>query len=285
VEIVLSLTSAMLFALGTVLQQRAGVSEPSAGAHSGLVLRMARRPVWVAGIVADGLGFVAQATALSIGRLAVVQPLLVTSVVFAIPLGVRLSGQRVTRGEIIAAALVVIALVGFLSLASPSGGVGEARVRDWLVAALVVAVVCAPLVLLGRRGPAPRRAALLGTAAGILFALSAALTKAVVDELQVGVGHVIGGWELYALAGVGYASMTLNQLALNTGALAATMATSTASDPIVSVVLGLVLFHESLHLTGLRAIGTVGALALALVGTASLARAQESTAPGLRSHL
>jgi ABC-type sulfate/molybdate transport systems ATPase subunit len=62
--------------------------------------------------------------------------------------------------------------------------------------------------------------------------------REVVDELHAGLVHVITSWEPYALAGIGYASMTLNQLALNTGALAATMATSTASDPIASVVLG-----------------------------------------------
>jgi drug/metabolite transporter (DMT)-like permease len=267
----------MLFALGTVLQQRAGVSEPSAGAPAGLVLRMARRPAWLAGIASDGLGFVAQAAALGTGRLAVVQPLLVASVVFALPLGVRLSGQRVTRGEVAAAALVVVSLVGFLLIARPSGGRSEAPLSDWLVVVVICAAVCAPLALLARRGPAPRRAALLGTGAGVLFALSAALTKAVVDELHAGLVHVIGSWELYALAGVGYASMTLNQLALNTGALAATMATSTAGDPIVSVVLGLALFHESLHLTGLRAIGTLSALAVALLGMAVLAGSQEHT--------
>ena len=270
-EIVLSLVSAMLFALGTVLQQRAGTSEPSAGAHSGLVLRMAQRPVWLAGIVSDGLGFVAQAAALAIGRLAVVQPLLVVSVVFALPLGVRLSGQRVHNHEVAAAVLVVVALAGFLTAASPSGGRSEAPLKDWLVVTIIFAAVCLPIVLLGRRGPAPRRAALLGTAAGLLFGLSAALTKAVIDQLNTGLLHVIGSWELYALIGIGYASMTLNQLALNTGALAATIATSTAADPIVSVVLGLTLFHESLHLGVLGAIGSIAALATALweIGRAS----------------
>lgn len=274
-EIVLSLASALLFALGTVLQQRAGASAPSAGAHSGLVLRMARRPVWLAGVTSDGLGFVAQAAALSVGRLAVVQPLLVVSVVFALPLGVRLSGQRVGRNEIAAAALVVVALAGFLAVASPSGGRSEATLGAWLVIAVILAAVCAPIMLLGRRGPAPRRAALLGTAAGLLFALSAALTKAVVGELDTGLVHVISSWELYALIGVGYASMTLNQLALNTGALAATIATSSASDPAASVVLGLVLFHESLHLSGVRAIGAVTAFVLVLLGIAVLAQSQE----------
>ena len=278
-EIVLSLVSAMLFALGTVLQQRAGVSAPSEGAPSGLLLRMARRPAWMVGIVSDGLGFIAQAAALGIGRLAVVQPLLVISLVFALPLGVRFSSQRIHRREVVAAVLVVVGLAAFLTLARPAGGRSEAPLRDWLFVGLGCTAVCAPLALLGRHGLAPRRAAWLGTSAGILFALTAALTKAVVDDLQVGLIHVITSWELYALAGIGYVSMTLNQLALNTGALAATLGTSTAADPVVSVLLGLVLFRESLHVSGLGAVTTVLALVLVLVGVAVLARAQEQSDP------
>jgi drug/metabolite transporter (DMT)-like permease len=273
-EIALALVSALLFALGTVLQQKAGFDEPSPGASSGLLLRMARRPMWVAGIGSDTLGFVAQAAALGVGRLAVVQPLLVASVVFSLPLGVRLSGQRVHRIDVAAAVLVVLALVVFLTAGSPSGGRREAPLAGWLVAAAACGVVCAPLVVLARTGPAPRRAALLGATAGVLFALSAALTKAVVDELHSGVVHVIGSWELYALAAVGYVSMTLNQLALNTGALAATLAASTALDPIASVVLGIALFEESPRAGALQVLGTLAALAAALVGILVLARAE-----------
>ena len=43
------------------------------------------------------------------------------------------------------------------------------------------------------------RAALLGTAAGILFALSAALTKATVEQLDEGVLTIFEHWHLYAL--------------------------------------------------------------------------------------
>ena len=170
-EIVLALASAMLFALGSVLQQKGGVGPPSTGASSGLLLRLARRPAWLAGIASDSLGFVAQAAALGIGRLAVVQPLLVTSVVFALPLGAKLSGQRVARADVVAALSVVIALVGFVAIASPSGGRSEAPLTDWLIVAIVLAAVCTPMTLLGRRGAPPRRAALLGATAGILFAL------------------------------------------------------------------------------------------------------------------
>lgn len=277
-DIVLALVAALLFALGTVLQQRAGLEKPSEGGSSGLLLRMARRPVWLAGILADAFGFLAQAAALGIGRLAVVQPLLVSSVVFALPLGARLTGQRVRRIDVGAAILVVGALIAFLTIANPSGGRDDAPVGQWLVAGGACVLVCVPLVLLGRRGPAPRRAASLGIATGVLFALSAALTKVVVDDLDDGILEMFVEWHLYALIAVGYASMTLNQLALNTGALAPAVATSMAFDPIASVVLGVTLLDESLNTSPLEAVGTAIALAAALVGMAILARSQ-SQAP------
>jgi hypothetical protein len=195
-------------------------------------------------------------------------------VVFALPLGARLSDQRVGRREAAAAALVVVALVGFLALANPSGGRSEVSLSEWVVAGAACAAVCAPLSLLGRHGPAARRAAVLGAAAGVLFAFSAALTKAVVDELHLGVVHVIASWEPYALVGVGYVSMTLNQLALNTRSLAATIASSTALDPIASVALGLTLFDEQIRASSLQAAGAFVALAAALIGMAVLARAE-----------
>jgi drug/metabolite transporter (DMT)-like permease len=274
VQVVLALISALLFALGTVLQQRAGMDAPASATSSGLLLRMARQPLWLAGIACDIVGFIAQAAALRLGQLAVVQPLLVLSVVFALPLGAGLSDQRVGRREAAAAALVVVALVGFLAFANPSGGRSEVPLSEWVVAGIACAAVCAPLSLLGRHGPAARRAALLGAAAGVLFAFSAALTKSVVDELHLGVVHVIASWEPYALVGVGYVSMTLNQLALNTRALAATIASSTALDPIVSVALGLTLFDEHVHASSLQAAGAFVALAAALIGMTVLARAE-----------
>jgi drug/metabolite transporter (DMT)-like permease len=278
VDVVLALVAALLFALGTVLQQRAGLEAPSEGASSGLLLRMAKRPVWLLGIAADGLGFVAQAVALGIGRLAVVQPLLIASVVFALPLGARLSGQRIRRADVGAAALVVAALAAFLLIAEPSGGSDDAPLDEWLLAGGVCAAVCVPLVLLGRAGPPSRRAAMLGTATGVLFALSAALTKVVVDELGDGVLEVLTDWHLYALVAVGYASMTLNQMALNTGSLAPAVATSLAFDPITSVVLGVTLLNESLHTTPLEGVGTAAALAAALAGMTILARSQSQPA-------
>ena len=230
---------------------------------------MARRPVWLAGIAADGLGFAAQAVALTTGRLSVVQPLLVAGLVFALPLGAWLTGQVVRRGDVAAALVVTAALGAFLLSADPTGGRDDAPAAAWLAAGIPAALACAALVLAARRAAPGRRAALLGTATGILFALSAALTKATGDRLADGVAAVLGDWHVYALVVVGYASMTLSQLSLQTGRLAPAVATATALDPLVSVLLGAALLGETLH--GGAAV-TVGLLAVLAAAIAVLAR-------------
>lgn len=280
-DIALALLAAFLFALGSVMQQKAGLDEPSEGSSAGLLLRMARRPVWLVGIAADAVGFVAQAAALAIGRLAVVQPMLVASLVFALPLGARFTGQRVARSDVLAALLVTGALIAFLTIADPEGGRDDAPLAQWLVAGGVSGAVVLPLVVAARAAAPARRAALLGIATGVLFALSAALTKVVADTLDEGLGEVVADWHLYALIVVGYASMTLSQLSLSTGVLAPAVATAMSFDPIVSVILGLTLLQESIHSTALGSVVALLALAAALVGIAILARGQ-SESPGTK---
>ena len=133
-DIALALAAALFFAFGTVLQQKAGLEKPTESEGAGLLVQMAKRPVWLAGIAADALGFLCQAVALAVGRLAVVQPLLVSTVVFALPLGAKLTGQKVRRIDVGAALLVVAALIAFLTIADPSGGRDDAPLGEWLVA-------------------------------------------------------------------------------------------------------------------------------------------------------
>jgi drug/metabolite transporter (DMT)-like permease len=283
VDIVLAVLAALAFALGTVLLQKAGMAEPAGGSSAGLLVRLARRPVWLAGIAADGVGFILQAIALSLGRLAVVQPVLVSAVVFALPFGAKLTGQRVHRIDVIAALLVTAALVAFLTIANPSGGRDDAPIGEWLITGGVIAAVVVPLVLISRPLRPSPKAAMLGTAAGTLFALTAALTKAAADQFGDGVLEPFVHWHLYALVAIGYVSMTLNQLALGTGVLAPAIATSVATDPIVSVIIGTTLLQESLHETPLGVVATVLALLVALAAIAVLARTQEggaATQPG-----
>ena len=270
--IALALVAALLFSLGTVLQQQVAAQASEEEARgAGFLLRLARQPRWLAGIVADGLGFVAQAAALGLGRIVVVQPLLATSVVFALPLGARFEHKPVSRPEILGALAVTAGLGAFLVLADPGGGVDNASATAWVVSFAVAAVLCGGLTL-SARGRAPvHRAALLGTAAGILFALSAALTKATVEQLDDGVLAVFEHWQLYALVVVGYVSMTLSQASLQAGALAAAVATQMALDPVASLFLGTLAFKETIHDDTGALLAALAAFAVMIGGIAFLA--------------
>jgi drug/metabolite transporter (DMT)-like permease len=274
-EIVLALFASLMFAIGTVLQQKAGLDEPVKTEGSGLLLQMARRPAWMAGIAADVVGFGAQAVALTIGRLAVVQPLLVLGVVFALPLGVRLTHQKIGPLDVGAAVIVVCSLGVFLFVADPSGGRNDAPLGQWLIAGSACAVVSGALFTSSRTARPALKAALLGTATGVLFGLVAALTKSVGDQVENGVLQIFTHGHLYALIAAAYVGLTFNQMALNTGRLAPAIATSMAFDPVVSVILGLTLLQEGLDTTAGGKVVGVMALVVALGGLGVLARRRE----------
>jgi drug/metabolite transporter (DMT)-like permease len=266
-EVALALVAALLFALGTVLQQKEAQRASAADAlKTAFLFRLARRPVWLAGMAADGVGYVAQAAALGIGRLVVVQPLLATTVVFALPLGARILGHRIGRRDVLAALAVTAGLGVFLVVADPQGGRKQASAAAWIASFAVAAAVCLPLVLASRRARTPAmKATVLGIATGVLWGLSAGLTKAVVGDLDVGLVHLLGNWHLYALAVVGWASLTLAQASLQAGALAPAVATQAALDPVASVLLGVFAFEETLHHGALGVAGSVAGF-LAMVG-------------------
>ena len=270
--VVLALLAALLFAGGTVLQQKvAETASEDEALKAGFLLRLARKPQWLAGIALDAGGFVCQAIALGVGRLVVVQPILATSVVFALPLGNRLTGQHIGRREVIAALAVAAGLAVFLVVADPSGGRDDATATAWIVSFAVIGVVCSALVAAGlRAGPGPK-ATLFGIATGILFGLSAALTKTCVERIDEGVLGLLGDWELYALIVVGWVGMTLCQASLQTGRLASAMATQMVLDPVTSVLLGTLAFDETIHTSAVGLGGSLVALVVMLSGLVVLA--------------
>jgi drug/metabolite transporter (DMT)-like permease len=276
-DIVLAIVAAFLFGVGTVLQQRAAMQVPDEEAmKAGLLVRLAKQPVWVAGIVIDALGFVAQAVALAIGRIVVVQPLLATAVVFALPFGARLDKRRLTHGEIVGAAAVVGGVAAFVVVANPTGGVDNPKFGVWLWTFGVCAGVSALLILLSRGRPAGVKASLLGSAAGILFALSAVLTKAVADQLDEGIVEIFTHPHIYTLVAVGWVSMTVSSQALQTGALAPAAATQMSLDPVASVALGVFAFDESLHDTFIGGAVALVGFAVMIAGLVLLSRSQSS---------
>jgi len=280
VAVALALASAAVFALGTVLQQREAMQQSDdQAANAGILLRLVRRPVWVAGVVAYAMGFALQAAALGVGRLVVVQPILATTIIFALPLGAKLSSQKITRRDIAAVAVVTVGLGTFLFISDPSGGRADAPVGEWVVAGAIVAAITAALTVAGLARSGTIRAALLGTAAGLMFGFVSALTKGAVEVLEDdGIG-VLANWHVYALAVAGFFGMTLTQMALQTGKLPPAIATSSIFNPALSVFLGIVLFQEEIHQDALNSILCAAALVAMFAGVAALAMGSREPAP------
>jgi drug/metabolite transporter (DMT)-like permease len=279
VDVVLALVAAFLFALGLVLQEKSAATLPAEAVGKGFLVRLAHQPIWLAGLAAQGLGFVAQAIALGIGRMVIVQPLLVASIVFALPLGRLVEGRRIRGEEWLGAALVTAGLGALLIVSKPAQGKDDASLLAWAVIGGVTVGVAVVLFALARGRARALRAGLLGTAGGILFGLSAALTKTTVSRFDDGVGAVLGDWHVYALAAVSIVAFWLEQAALQTGALAAAVATTMAFDPLSSLVFGIVLFDEALHESTVGYVLSVFALAVALAGLVILARAKGEESP------
>ena len=275
IAVILALVAAFVFAVATVLQQKGTMDEgDDAALQPGFIVRLLQRPVWLLGVGADLIGYALQAAALGFGRLIVVQPLLVSSVVFALPLGARFTGQHIGRREILGALAVTAGLAGFLALSDPGGGESDAPVSDWLIAGAIGGAVAAVLVIAGFRSHSTLKAAFLGTAAGILFGFTAALTKSTIDQFGDGIGAVVLDWHVYALVAVSIVAFWLVQASLQTGALAPAIATTMAFDPVSSLLLGTLLLHEKLHENGPKVTGSLAALALALVGLVLLSQSQ-----------
>jgi len=212
VSVALAIFAAVAFALGNAMQQRGALRTTAAGEDPRFLLQLFRHPVWIAGGLLQIAGFGAQVVALDKGSLLVVQVIVVSNFVIALPLGVWLTDQIVRPHHLVGAAATVVGLVAFVVGGDPGGP-----------------------------GPA---AALLGAAAGLAFGLQAGLVKSL-SHVGGGLGGVVGSWELYALAAVGVAGFVYQQRGLKVGVLAPTLAASNVATLLCSVAIGFALFSES----------------------------------------
>jgi drug/metabolite transporter (DMT)-like permease len=277
VAAVLALLAAAAFALAATLWQRASLSLAEVSfRRPKSFLGLFTQWIWLLGLAAQGVGVVLQGAALDRGRLAIIQPLLVTTVIFAMPLGYVLTGQQITRRQVLGAGVIVVGLAVFASFGDPAGGVDNAPTSDWIAAFLVIGMLCAALMLFASRGGATARAAVYGTVAGVLFGVSATLMKPVVEAMHTDGWDVLKGWQLYMLGATGIAAFLVQQISLATGRLVASVATVSVANPVVSVLLGALVLQERLDRTPpWHAVVAIGALAVALFGAVVMASASE----------
>jgi drug/metabolite transporter (DMT)-like permease len=269
IAIPLAVAGSLCTATSSMCQRRGARSSEATRVDLWLIVRLARRPIWLAGLASQILGFAFQVTALHYGALALVQPVFALELLFVFAYMTVLGAGRVKRRDWLAAAAMTAGLGLLLLAASPSGGRPHAPAFLWWLAGLItLAAVLAGLAVafgLHRRSPASarRRAAVLGAVTGIAWGFVAAVIKEFSARLGQGPGPMLGNWSLYVLIVAGAASLLLASHALAAGPLAASQPGFTILDPLTAGLLGLFLFGEHIQTAPLNL--TAEALALALL--------------------
>jgi drug/metabolite transporter (DMT)-like permease len=266
----LALLASVCTATASVCQRLGARDSHATSLDVWLIFRLARRPIWLAGIAAMILGFVFQLTALHYGALALVQPILALELLFVFGYMAVLSSRTVRRRDWLAAAAMSAGLGLFLFAASPSGGRQHAPGYLWLLAGLVtlgvvLAGIAAAFGLRHRRtaGSEAQRAAVLGSVTGVAWGFVAAVIKEFSSHLNGGAAAIFSNWSVYVLLGAGAMSLLLASHALAAGPLAASQPCFTILDPLAASLLGLFLFGE--HFQAGTADLAFEALALALL--------------------
>jgi hypothetical protein len=272
-SIVFGLAAALSNAVFIMTQHLASVSAPAREKGWRLAVYLLRQPLWLLGWIAAAGGFGFQALALHYGPLSVVQPLLVSELVFALVLRRVWIHQDVARAAWGSALVTCAALAVFLAMAEPQGGQSNPTDRAWLSVLLVFGGIIAVLALLARRGAPIRRAALFAIAASLTWALCATFIKATTDTLATfGVVGMFLHWPVYALAAAGVVGTLLQQAALHVGPLSVSQPLVVIVDPFASIVLSVWLFNETFTDSASKIAVAIVAFAVMAVGVVVLSR-------------
>ncbi|HET9088971.1 MAG TPA: DMT family transporter [Acidimicrobiales bacterium] len=270
--IVMALLASFANVVASVMQRLGVENAPAASGPSlGMVRHMIQRPVWLGGLVIMFLAYCAQAVALHLGSLSIVQPLLVSEWVLLVLVLWLWYGTSLAPRDLAAAAATAIGLAVFLAVADPREGTRVPSAVMWWVLGGVVTITIVALVFLGRRGPAWWRAIALGAAASVGFSLVAAITKSLTNELMAGWGAVFGSWQVYSLALVGTGSFVIMQSAFQVGPFGASQSSLILTNPFLSIVIGALAFDESLRGGVVYRTLEVASLAVMVIGVIGLA--------------
>ena len=269
--VAVALASALAAASSSILQHHSARKAPDVQTHR-LFGHLLTRPLWIAGLAAAVVGLALHVVALDYGQLAVVQPLLISGVLFALPISALLEGRKPSGREWLLALVLVAGLASFLLAGRPSPGVVkvDADQLAWLTVGGMGLV--GVLALVGLRWAKGHKCALLGTAAGVGYGVVAALLKQATAIFHIGLVRLLTDWELYALIGAGAVALALTQVGYRAGPLAKSMPALTVSDPAASVALGVVAFNESLATDPLAIFGQVIGFLVMAGAAAQLAR-------------
>jgi drug/metabolite transporter (DMT)-like permease len=278
-NIAIALMAAALVGAGLVLQQQSAEQAPKCYfLHLRLITELLHQRRWLAGIGIMVSGQLLSVWAIGHLELTVAEPLLATSLLFALLLAVPLTGQRLRRRELLGALLLsggVAALSVSRSVTSEGMRFGSA---EYWPAAAIIAVIAFFFLRAGWRRSGSLRGTFTGAAAGLVFGISDALTRHTMDIVN---GHplsvLLTSWPAYCLLAASVVGIWLMESSFNAAPLNSSLPAITAAEPVAGMALGVVVFGDVIRISpGMIALQSAGFAAL-VIGVILVARAHVLT--------
>ena len=272
--VLFALASALTIAWGTVVRHRIAIRTPTDGSlRSSPLMNALMTPMWWAGMSTALLAYGLQTVALAFGTLLVVQPVLVLSLMFTLPLSARFNGYRLRKTEISWAALLTVAVAVLVLMGRPLPGNPHPPLERWTPALLIGIVVMGGMWLLAQYVFKDEKALILGLVTGALFGYVAVLSKAAVDIfLYQGILGLVFNWEVYALVLAATLGTVVQQYSFNAGVLKTSLPAMTIGEPVVAFALGYLVLGEKFQVVDWEWIFMSAALLTMIVSTVALSR-------------
>lgn len=269
--IVVMLISSAMYALSFVLQHKGtqeamGSAGGSDGAQSGNMAQLIKNPSWLIGVILFGLSFLVHLVALGLGAVAVVQPLIVTELVFIPPLAALITHAHITRKDWLAIIGVCLGLAGFIIIARPSEGNRIPSTTDWIITFVGVAVLMAVLMGIGRSQKDTVRATLFGLAAGLANALLALVAKGAFSNQHSGGGSLLTDPLVWLTIIVSLSTVYFVALAFRVGPITSSTPAMISINPIASSLAAMWLFGEALTFTPIGSVLIAICVAVVIYG-------------------
>jgi drug/metabolite transporter (DMT)-like permease len=264
---IIAVATGVAYNLGAALQKREAV-ELSVGTKH-LLRQLAKRKVWLAATALSTFAWVGQVASLALAPVALVVPLLATGSAVLVVLGVRFLHERFRKPELIGVALVAIG-AGAAGAAEAGSTASHTQLRFFVQFMIViVAAVCALVVVRRRSGVA------YGAASGFGFAAVAIFSKEIGDGFankgMRAVPHLLASPAPYLLLGVSLGALSLLQAGFQRGNAASVMAALSVPESIGPLIAGFWLYHEK-YPHGVAAGVLPAGLLCAITGSALLAQ-------------
>ena len=265
---VLALIGATLIGAGLARQHAAaGTVEEHAAMDPRLFLHLMRRKSWLIGVALANGGFLFIASGIATGRLAIVEPIGATQVLFALFFAARASGRQLSRSEWIAAGAALAGVAGFLVVAAPHEGTDTSPIVPWSIPLIGLGVLVVAGLAASRTLSRTQRGVALAMLAGLTFGTSDALIKVMSEH---GAGGLVTHWSLFAWMAAGTVALLLQQSAYQATHLGAAMPATSTLAPTTATLLGAAMLGEQLR-GGWALPVEIALFGLLLVGVARLA--------------